>query len=104
MAVLSLGFSLLAVKVVSLTLSEFLPYLFVYALILSFSCSYERKYKCTQEHVKKFVKTSLRNKSSRVKRSQKNPHSAEEERCPGEIDLDRLEKGNEGMVNKSRTE
>ena len=100
----SLGFSRLAVELVPLTLSEFLRYLFVYALILSISCRYKKKYKCTQEDVKKIVKISLRNKSSRVRRSQKNPHSAEEERCQGEIDLDSLQKGNEGMVNKSRTE
>ena len=34
----------------------------------------------------------------------KNPHSTEEEKCQIDIELDGLEKENEGMKNKSRTE
>ena len=63
-----------------------------------------KKYKCRDEDVKKIVGISLRNAPSRVKRSQKNPHSTEEEKCQINIELDGLEKENEGMKNKSRTE
>ena len=43
--------------------------------------SVTKRYKCTQEDVRKFVGTSLRNAPSHVRRSQKNPQATGEERC-----------------------
>ena len=56
------------------------------------------------EDVRKLVGNSLRNVPSRIRQSQKNPQATNEERCQGEIELDSLEKVNEGIGNNSVTE
>ena len=47
-----------------------------------------KRYQCTQQDVRKIVRTSLPNASSRVRHSEKNFQAADEESYPGEIELE----------------
>ena len=62
-----------------------------------------KRYECTQDYVRKIVGTSLWNMPSRLRRSQKNPQTTDEERCQGATELDSLEKEIKGVENNNGT-